>query len=161
MSFIELTRVDFHSLASQILEGGHRVRFQAAGQSMQPFIQNGDILEAAPLGERRIKSMDVLLVEHGESMLLAHRVVNIRLRQGSVEYLLQGDSCQSPDGWFRRDQVLGHVDIIERDHQIIYFASHAQKWRARAWGFLGTYSSKFSWIPVWIRQIVRRWLFEY
>ena len=54
---------DFRRLAGEILAAGNRVRFQAGGESMHPFIQDGDILEVAPLSNSlKIKIGDVLLV---------------------------------------------------------------------------------------------------
>jgi hypothetical protein len=75
MSVPGLNGTEFHDLADQLLAEGHRVRFQAGGESMQPFIQDNDILEVAPLDGKWIKQGDVLLVETNGGKLLAHRVV--------------------------------------------------------------------------------------
>jgi signal peptidase len=158
MSVLELKGDEFRALAGQILEGGHRVRFQASGGSMQPFIQNSDILEVAPLAGKRIKCGDVLLVDTSEGRLLAHRVVKTGRREGISLYLIKSDACDSPDGWFRLENILGRVEGVERGDRRIRLTSGAQQWRARAWVTITPWVSKISWLPEWFRQRVRHWL---
>jgi hypothetical protein len=158
MSVIGLNRVDFRSIASQILVSGHRLRFQANGGSMQPFIQNNDILEVAPIAGKRINCGDVLLVEVGDGRLLAHRVVQTSRRDGIRIYLIKSDAGDSPDGWFRIDDILGRVEVVERGCQRIRLTSGAQQWRARLWVIIAPWVSKFSWLPERFRQGVRDWL---
>jgi hypothetical protein len=158
MPILELNGIEFLRLAREILAGGHRVRFQASGGSMQPFIQNSDILEVAPLAGKRIKCGDVLLVETSEGRLLVHRVVKISRRDGISIYLIKSDVCASPDGWFRFENILGRVEIVERGSQRIILTSAAQQWRARVWVTITPWGSKMSWLPEWFRHRVRHWL---
>ena len=78
MSVLRLNGSEFHDLAGQILDSGHRLRFQASGGSMQPFIHDGDILEVAPLVGEHVRRGDVLLVKATNGKWLAHRVVKTR-----------------------------------------------------------------------------------
>jgi len=110
---------------------------------MQPFIQNNDILEVAPLAETRIKLGDVLLVETGEGRLLVHRVVKASRRDGISIYLIKSDACNTPDGWFRLENILGRVEVVERGFQRIKLTSGAQLWRARVWVLISPWVLKF------------------
>jgi signal peptidase I len=125
---------------------------------MQPFIQNGDILEVAPLAGKRIKCGDVLLVEASEGRLLVHRVVKIAHRGGIFIYLIKGDTSASPDGWFRLENILGRVEVVEHDRQQIKLTTGAQKRRARVWVMIIPWVSKISWLLERFRQRVRHWL---
>jgi hypothetical protein len=158
MSFLELNSGEFHSLAKHILGGGHRLRFQASGTSMQPFIQHGDVLEAAPLSAAWIKCGEVVLLEAGDGRFLAHRVIKIRLHDGMPIYLIKGDSSRLPDGWFQPGNLLGRVEFIHREGRRINLTSHAQKRRAWLWARLRPWASQLSWLPVRFRQLAKRWL---
>ena len=86
VSVRRLNGSEFHDLAGQILDSGHRLRFQASGRSMLPFIQDGDILEVAPLSGKHVRSGEVLLVETDDGEWLAHRVVNRRNRVADLHF---------------------------------------------------------------------------
>jgi hypothetical protein len=158
MPILELKGPDFQNLASQILGSGHRLRFQASGGSMHPFIQDSDILEVAPLAGRRIHCGNVLLVDAGEDRLLVHRVVKTGRRNGISIYLIESDICSSPDGWFRLENMLGRVEVVERGSQRIRLTSFAQQWKASVWVAISPLVSKISWLPLQLRQRVRDWL---
>jgi hypothetical protein len=125
---------------------------------MQPFIQNNDILEVAPLAGKRIKCGDVLLVEACKGRLLAHRVVKMDRRNGISQYLIKSDAGASPDGWFQLENILGWVEVVERGCQRIKLTSGAQKFRSRVWVMISPWVSKFSWLPDRFRQGVWNWL---
>ena len=157
MSVIGLNRVDFRSIASQILASGHRLRFQASGGSMQPFIQDKDILEVAPLAGKRIHCGDVLLIEAGEGRLLAHRVVRIDHHDGIFIYLIKSDIGASPDGWYRLENILGRVELVDRGTKRMRLKSPLRQLKARLWVTITPCALKMSWLPQWFRQGVRNW----
>ena len=159
MSILGMNGSEFHGLTRQILGSGHRMRFKACGGSMQPFIQDGDILHVAPLDGKRIKRGDVLLVEVDEGRLLAHRVVKTGRHNGICTYLIQSDICNSPDGWFELKNVLGYVVIVEHGNQRIKLTSITQQWKARIWVMISPWNQKFYWLPKWFRYHVRYLLF--
>jgi signal peptidase len=158
MSLIGLNGSEFRALTEQLLAEGHRVRFQASGESMQPFIQDKDILEVAPLEGKQIKKGDVMLVETDEGRLLAHRVVKINRNNGIPIYFTRGDSSISFDGSFRLENILGRVEIVERGNLRIILTSDLQRQRALLWIRIMPLVSRFSWLPEGFRRRVRDWL---
>ena len=160
MSVLGLNGTEFQALAEQLLAEGHRVRFQASGGSMQPFIQDKDILEVAPLEGKQIQHGDVLLVDIGLGRLLAHRVVKNGWDNGIPFYITRGDSCIIPDGKFLLENIMGKVEIIERGDKRIILTTRMQKLRARIWVEISPFVYKFSWLPKRIRQRVREWLLK-
>lgn len=103
---------DFYALASTVLSRGDGLRFKAGGNSMFPFIRNGDTLVIQPYSEGHpLHSGDVLLCRLDSGQLVAHR---LRLVQ-SGKLSLQGDACAFPDGWITPVDVLGRVVSVERN----------------------------------------------
>jgi hypothetical protein len=158
MSILELNGTEFRDLAGQILNSGHRVRFQASGVSMQPFIQNRDILEVAPLAGKRIKRGDVLMVDAGEGRLLVHRVVKLDRSDGVSIYLIKSDSCAAPDGWFRLENILGRIEVVVRGNRRINLTLPSLQRKAWVWATISPNASKISWFPERFRMRVWHWL---
>jgi hypothetical protein len=125
---------------------------------MFPFIQNNDFLEVAPRSGNRIKCGDILLVEAGDGRLMAHRVIKINHSEGGAIYLIKSDTFTAPDGWFRLGNILGRVDIVERGNRRIILSSVSQQLKARVWITVTPWLSKFSWLPMQLRQCVWHWL---
>jgi len=158
MPAIGLNGPEFTDLARWILGGGHWVRFQARGGSMQPLILDGDILKVAPLLTKRVHHGDVVLVEAGEGRLLAHRVVKITRSAGEYRYLIKSDVSSNPDGWFRRDDILGRVEVVERGPHHFKLTAGSHQWKVRAWLSLTPFAARFTWLPEGFRRRIRRWL---
>lgn len=156
MSILGLNRTEFRLLADEILGHGHKVRFQASGESMQPFIQNGDILEVAPLAGRHIQPGDVLLVDAGSERLLVHRVIKAGHQGGNPRYLVKGDNSSSADGWFQMENCLGRVEIVERRDWQYDLTSTSHRWKSRMWVTVAPWTAKFSWLPKKFREWLRR-----
>ncbi len=161
MSDIGLNSAQFRQLAGQILAAGHTLRFQASGDSMQPFIHDGDILTASPVDAKQLCNGDVLLVDTASERLVAHRLVKARQFAGDTQYLIKADSTQSPDGWFPFSSILGRVQTLERGQGSVCLVSAPQRWRARLWVLLNPWLSGFSWLPAWFRRLVWRWFLAY
>ena len=159
MSVRRLNGSEFHDLAGQILQSGHRLRFRASGGSMQPFIQDGDILEVDPFVGEHVRRGDVLLVEATDGRWLAHRVVKTGQHDNKFALLIKGDACPYPDGWFGLDDVLGRVLVVEHGSQRIRLTAGSQQWRARTWVVVAPWIPKLSWLPQRLRQHVQRLLF--
>lgn len=158
MSDFRINGAEFHDLAAQILRAGHQLRFQANGRSMRPFILEGDILEVAPLSRRQIRGGDVVLVEANPGKLVAHRVIKTGSRQGHPIYLIKGDACASPDGWFGSKNILGRVEVIERGCRQILLTTPGQHLKAQMWVMFAPWATKFSWLPQQLRRRLRTWL---
>jgi len=111
--------VEMGQLLQDLLAMDTPIRFQATGQSMKPFILDGDLLTITP--KSRIKpslGKVVALILPGNQALLVHRIIGRK----SSTFLTKGDnSFQKTDGWIHKDQVLGCVTGIERNNNAIRF----------------------------------------
>jgi hypothetical protein len=99
----------FAELIAAVLSKGKPFRFQAKGYSMSPFIQSGDFITISPLSGN-INLGEVVAIFDFKKHLFLHRVVKIH----GDKFLIQGDSNQTIDGWFIRNEILGSVTNVER-----------------------------------------------
>jgi signal peptidase I len=97
-----------------ILTQGSDIKFKAKGQSMVPFVQNGDVLHVTP--NKRFRKGDVVLYAADEQRLIAHRITALTSNKdtSSISYLIQGDNCFTPDGYIAAENILGRVTFVER-----------------------------------------------
>ncbi len=158
MPDLGLNGAEFRGLAAQLLAGGHGVRFQAAGESMQPFIRNGDILEVASIAGTNARLGDVLLVEAG-GRLLAHRVVKTKWKGRQQWISIKGDACSSPDGWFSAGCILGRVTAVERAGQRSDLMARGQRVKSWLWAACTPLAPAFRWLPAAVKDRMKRMLF--
>jgi signal peptidase I len=106
-------------LIEPFLQGGEPIKLRVRGASMQPLIQDGDLVTLAPAGNGEIGLGDVVAVRRRESSgIVLHRVVKI----APGGFLIQGDNAGRPDGVFDPRSILGRVTQVERNGRNIWFA---------------------------------------
>ncbi|MGC9521782.1 MAG: S24/S26 family peptidase [Anaerolineae bacterium] len=107
---------ELRSLTTAVLEEGSRVKFRVRGQSMAPFIQDGDVAIVEPIKNvpSPIRRGDVVLCALDEHRLVVHRVRRILRSGGVTRYAIQGNGVARPDGCVEAEQILGRVTGIER-----------------------------------------------
>lgn len=95
------------ALALDLLARGERVRFVARGDSMKPFVRDGDQVEVDPRPRPRVGDLVLLrAVDFG----VVHRVIG----KARGRLLIKGDNLPRADGWFGEDAVLGVVIAVRR-----------------------------------------------
>ncbi len=110
---------DFLRLADEILTRGNKLLFQAPGESMRPFIMNGDILEIEPFRKESLRPGDVIFYHDKDGRAIAHRIVRKITRDNRLIFLTKGDSNTSGIERVYADQIVGRVNAIERDKKKI------------------------------------------
>ncbi len=106
----KLDSLAFRALAYDLLRAGHSLRFQAQGRSMLPTIQDGDILQVAPVQPQQLRRGDIVLVDlqqGGAGKVRAHRLVRKDLV--GDQFVTQGDASLEPDSPVRATQIMGRV----------------------------------------------------
>lgn len=102
----------FIEIARAVLDRGALFRFHATGNSMHPFIRNGDMVVLTRIPPAvSLCPGDVVLYQnpHNGNPLL-HRIVAHR----GLDFLLRGDNHSKPDGFVRREQILARVVSVVR-----------------------------------------------
>ena len=109
----------FNEITAELLRRGNRVRFRAIGASMQPTIEDGELITVATVGPGSVKRGDILLYQN-ERGVFAHRMVGVVKGTVTIDggdsppYLLRGDASVSCDAPVQLEQVIGRVVAVQR-----------------------------------------------
>jgi signal peptidase I len=106
-------QADFLELSRELLDRGGRLRFQAHGQSMHPFINNGDIIVVEPRNGHAVSTGDIIFYRRPDDSLIAHRLIKIHREQDMTALITKGDAVNLTDQPIARQQVMGRVITIE------------------------------------------------
>lgn len=120
MGTLNLTKYEcepevFAEICKSLLVAGKSVRFNALGDSMFPFIHNGDLVLVEPIKAECLKTGDVILYEGENGHCLLHRIIHKRNLAGSLEFQIQADNILKPDGWVSSDGVFGRLTQFYQD----------------------------------------------
>lgn len=130
MREINLSGGHLAGLMQAVLAKNACFRFKARGFSMTPFIRDGDVITLAPAGGRRVGAGDVAAVVNGKTgSVIVHRIVNRK----NLGFVLKGDNCADADGVFEKEQIIGVVCGVMRNHGPAWYAGGPEK---RAAAFL-------------------------
>lgn len=95
------------ALSRHIVENG-QVRLIAHGQSMFPYIQQGDTCTFSVPNPRMVKKGDILLYQDSQGKFIAHRLLMLQKdAMGRPSYLIKGDTNLKPDLTVYPEQVIG------------------------------------------------------
>lgn len=84
----------------------------AEGDSMEPTLQNGDVLIYGPYSE--LEEGDVVRFRpEGENKIIVHRIIDVDHNRDRP-YKLKGDNNSIPDGWFSEEEIKSQVE-----HQVL------------------------------------------
>ncbi len=106
-----LARADLKHLAETVLAKGGWFRFQAKGSSMNPFIQNSDMVILAPVERRILRLGDVIaFFQPLSNQLVIHRIV----QRVQNNLLIKGDNLSSADGVLTPQSVIAVVIAVQK-----------------------------------------------
>lgn len=111
--------IELIDLSKEILGRGNDFRFQAQGESMYPFIRDGDILEITPVNKQGIRLGDVIFYHVGDRRMVAHRVTKKFTQNDKPVFITKGDSNTGKGEKVHLEQVVGRVKAIERSKRKI------------------------------------------
>lgn len=105
-------------LLQAVLERGVPIRMPVRGQSMQPLIQDRDVLLIEPMDDTSPRLGDVVAFTLGSpERLVVHRVI---ARHGE-KWRLRGDNCNVEDGLVASRNILGRVIEVTRNGRHVRF----------------------------------------
>ncbi|MDP3880054.1 MAG: signal peptidase I [Dehalococcoidales bacterium] len=103
----------FDVVTREILARGSRVRFLAHGNSMAPFIRNGDIIVVEPARADELHIGDIVFFRRYGGRHVVHRLVARYENSDSLVLTTRGDNLGYCDAPVLPEQVLGRVIRIE------------------------------------------------
>jgi hypothetical protein len=94
---------DLYGIAKEILEKGKTLEFIAGGESMSPFIKDGDTVVVQHPGSLNIGN--IALCRTPECRLILHRIVKVT----GTGIITRGDACFTDDGFTSFEHTIGKV----------------------------------------------------
>ena len=109
---IRLSNQSAGTLIRAVFQKNKSVRLKAAGNSMYPGIQDGDVITLTPVRNYHPETGDILVcINHSTGQTVIHRLI----RQVGNRFFTKGDFCFRADGDWTPDEVLGYVSRIHSD----------------------------------------------
>ncbi|AXJ02479.1 Peptidase S24 [Cyclonatronum proteinivorum] len=105
---------DLVAVSEKLLKRGYHVRIKAGGQSMYPYLLNGDQLEVEPATLETLEPGDIVVFRRNQN-LIAHRLHQVTGSGEHIRGLSIGDSGLSKDEMLTPDIVAGRVVARVRD----------------------------------------------
>jgi hypothetical protein len=137
---------EFMPVIRSALERGQRVRMTVNGNSMAPFIRDGDVVELEPIHSLPRRG-DVVLVQCKEERYVLHRV----LRRADGVFFLRGDAREDWEGPFTRQDVLGQVAVSYRNGRRCVMDGGPWRFAGLVWASYGPLGRWLLWLAVRVR----------
>ena len=115
----DLEAEDLLQLCLTILSKGNNVRFKVHGNSMYPFIRNGDIIEIEPAEAPKINLGEIIFY-HSSNRIVAHRLIKRINSDGEVTFVTKGDSRVKYDKPLKNESIMGKVVMIQSRNRTIW-----------------------------------------
>ncbi|MBI2859302.1 MAG: signal peptidase I [Chloroflexi bacterium] len=109
----------FDALTQAILRRGSCLRFRAHGNSMSPFIRNGDVILIEPAKPGELRVGDIVFYRRAGGRHVVHRLVGLCGSNGSLVLTTKGDNMRFPDAPVSPEEVLGKVIRIEEQDRAL------------------------------------------
>jgi signal peptidase I len=139
-------------LASESLQRSGVLRIRVNGWSMLPAIYPGDVLLIEAFNGHPVLPGDIVLF-HRQGRLCVHRVVRCT---GST-VLTHGDAMPGPDPVVSRDELLGRVQCVIREHKKIT-PERKLRFRERSIARLVRHSNAAARFIVGMKGLRQRWI---
>jgi signal peptidase len=108
---LQLSGAAITELLRAVLDKGVPFRFQAKGNSMSPFIKNGDVVTVYPLLDIPPTLGEVVaFTRPATGKLVLHRVIGRK----DTAFLTSGDNSRAVDGLIPMAFILGKVKTVKR-----------------------------------------------
>lgn len=133
MKALSLTDGDFAGLAKEVLRRGDKIMFRVQGSSMFPFIRKADLLVAARVPVREIRTGDILLYVRKDGKVVAHRVLARNRFAHGFKFHTRGDAHSDSKEEVSTAQILGIIVEVRRNGRRIHMDSSFRKALALAW----------------------------
>lgn len=140
----------FADLLDELLSHGCEVRFRATGDSMLPFVRDGDVLLVREAS--RPKLGEVILAKATPDRLVAHRVIRIIDVNGQPAYLVKGDTLVKPDGVLTLPSIVGRIVGVDRSCKGLHRFTAADRFLGLLWSTISPVRLQISTVLAYVRR---------
>lgn len=102
------------NVVAGLLNEGTVVRLKLSGNSMYPFLREGDLSQIERVDPLTLKRGQVVVFSSGDHWI-AHRLISIAQQPKGLTFLAQGDSHPKADPPFLVSDYLGVIQHVERN----------------------------------------------
>jgi len=106
----------FFSEVENVIQNGYKVKISVQGNSMKPFLNDGDLAILNKVKKKHLYCGDVVLFHYNDSYVL-HRIVKIK----GNSVMLAGDGNFSKVEKININDVIAKVISVYRDNESIEF----------------------------------------
>lgn len=92
------------------------LKLPAYGNSMFPFIKQGNVCNFVPLDPSLLKKGDVVLFYSPIGQLIAHRFIRTKTINNQQVLLLKGDTNLGFDPLISQERILGKLVCVQKQH---------------------------------------------
>jgi signal peptidase I len=107
-------------LISNTIEKKGRIDLPAQGNSMFPFIREGDICRFVSCHSALLKKGDIVLFQSLNGQMVAHRLHHQKSINNEPYYVFKGDTNLGHDDPIRDDQLIGILTLIQKRKTILH-----------------------------------------
>jgi signal peptidase len=113
------TQDDFLELNEEILKRGNYLRFRIKGESMRPFLRDGQVVIVKRLDPSEMRAGDIIFLRFPPSQIVIHRLIKKTLENGKTVFLTKGDASFHFDPYVYSENILGKIVAIEKGQRYI------------------------------------------
>lgn len=118
MKFETTHLIHFSDLVENLLDNNFTLKLNTRGESMYPQIMSGDVVQISPLQKNSIEKGNIVVYRSGSSFV-CHRLVRTYHKDNLLFCQTRGDSHTFNDPEFSSGNILGTVNIIEKQNKTI------------------------------------------
>ena len=108
---LQLSGKNLAGLICDFAEKGKTVQFTAKGNSMFPFVKDGDVITVSPCMNKKPEPGDVVAFSNSTTnKLVVHRILKI----SDAEFESKGDGCFRTDGIQPSEKIIGIVSKVNQ-----------------------------------------------
>jgi signal peptidase I len=104
----------------------------AYGNSMFPFIREGDICRFTSMHPTKLKKGDIVLYHSVTDHLVAHRLSYTNEQDGNRIFILKGDTNLGFDQPIKEQQIIGVLAYVQKGDKSV----HMKGFLASFWGWM-------------------------
>ncbi len=121
------------ALAAQLLADGTSVLLPARGNSMLPFVREGDILTIEAMKDATPQIDDIVFFRSPHGSPMVHRVIAIRHASAADSFLIRGDASTGIPDCVEQRHVLGRMVSLTRNGRTLDANSRLRRIAAGLW----------------------------
>jgi len=132
MKSIQLSNNEFFDLTKKVLREGKSVDIRVKGNSMRPFLFNGEVVTIAPLlPQSELTEGLIVLADTDFGQVMMHRIRRIT----GERIIMQGDGNLYQREEIRREQIFGIAKTFRKGERNLSLYTPARRMAARMWRF--------------------------